>query len=185
MKTNRIIKIIAACAVIFVSSCEKINKISETDIAVGDFSFNIDTQATGTTRVEGEGTRFEGSRIVTRDELLEGVASFDYGMIRRVTLEQASIAVETVGMDDAMIENLELACPGLTTVRIQNAPLSDIASSQLEALKAFASAAVMKIISEGQAEISLDVTFDRQLTASTVRYIVELGGINVRAGLNL
>ncbi len=86
MKTCNIrtvaVAVTVAFAALFVTSCDLIDKISETDIPVGDFSFNIDVAPTvGTTRAGG-GTLFSGSGTVLRTELLRGISGFDNAIIK-------------------------------------------------------------------------------------------------------
>ncbi len=174
-----------ALAVVFTTSCDMINKATEIDIAVGDFSFNIETAtaAESPTRAGG-GTHFAGSQTITRAQLLEGVAEFDYGLVRSVALEEVSIEIEQA-LGEVGIENLKLACEGTTTVEITDAPLSSIAATQQEALKTFASAVITKIIVQGEATVSLDATFDGTVSEETVGYLIALSKITLIAGLNL
>lgn len=194
MKTNKFKTIATAAtialAAVFTTSCDLINKATETDIEVGDFSFTVESEASGATRVTRatrageEGTHFAGSQTITRARLLEGVAGFDYDLVRNVKLEGVAIDIEqTIGA--ITIESLTLACEGVAPVEITDAPLVSIAASKQEALKTFASGVIKKIIVEGEATVSLDATFDAPVSADTVSWLIALSEITLVAGLNL
>jgi hypothetical protein len=185
MKTN--LKTIAAFAATvfaaaFTTSCDIVDQISS-NVEVGDFSFNIDALATET-RADGDAVHFAGSQTITREQLLEGAAKFDYDMVKSATIDNVSIEVQQE-LGDVTIEDLQLMCGGLTPVEIKNVALSDIASTQQEALKTFASGVIMEIIGKGEATVSLDMTLDRAVSEETVSYLIALSGITVSAGLNL
>ena len=190
MKTDKFKTIVTAAtialAAVFTTSCDLINKATETDIEVGDFSFTVDVEAAGATRAGegGNGTHFAGSQTITRARLLDGVAEFDYDLIRRVKLEGVAIDIEQ-SIGEVGIESLTLACEGVASVEITDAPLASVAAAKQEALKTFASAIIKKIIVDGEATVSLDATFDAPVSADTVSWLIALSEITLVAGLNL
>jgi hypothetical protein len=180
---KHLILCVAAMAGMMVASCDLIEKATERDFEVGDFDFTVNTTVMAT-RAEG-GTHFTGSATITRDELLGGV-SFDFDMVKNITVGAVSIEVvqELAGVT---IESLTLTCggSGVTPVTMTNVPLTGIGTSQQAALKAFAAGVSMKTFTAGQTTVSVDATFDKEISEATVGYLIELSEIVVRAGLNL
>ncbi len=175
-----------ALTALLATSCDLINKATETDIEIGDFSFTVDVEAVSVTRAGGggDGTHFAGSQTVTRARLLDGISGFDYDLVRDVKLEGVAIDIEQA-IGDVGIESLTLACEGVAPVEITDAPLSSIAAAKQEALKTFASAIIKKIIVDGEATVSLDATFDGPVSEDAVSYLIALSQITLVAGLNL
>jgi hypothetical protein len=172
------------------NSCDAINKASERDIEVNDFDFTIDTSVVlsaaanenGTTRTDGV-THFTGSATISRDDLLAG-ASFDFDMIKNVTIGGVEIGVEQ-DLTGVVIENLSLTCTGVPSVEMTDVPIADIGTSQQDALRVFASGLFMAAIRDGEVTVSLDVTFSEPITEEMVSYLITLSEIVIRAGLNL
>ncbi len=190
MKTNAIGTIAAAAAVafaaLFATSCDLINKMSETDIPLGDFRFEIDAVPTASaTRADGH-TQFAGSCTVLRYNLLANISGFDYAAIKGVSFDNAAITVPQ-DLGGARLETLRLVCEGVETVfEIKDVPLTgNVAYDQMDALETFLSAVITQAIETDSSNVSLVAEFDRVLAVETVRYMVSLTGIIVRVGLNL
>ncbi|MDR1671696.1 MAG: hypothetical protein LBR57_04170 [Alistipes sp.] len=174
------------------TSCGLVEKASERDVKINDFSFSIDTSAItagpedsragATTRADGS-TRYSGNATIVRDKMLGGM-SFDYDMIKNATVGGVKIEVDDK-LAGIVVENLSVSCPGVPSVEMKDVPLDNIGQAEEDKLKVFASGLFMAAINNSEVTVSMDATFSEPITETTVRYTISLSGIVIRAGLDL